>query len=109
MAEIHIPSKETLEARGASEGGKETLAHAARISTGGAPIFLIAELVQIPAGGTSIKQLTGRQQSCSHPANRNPAYIPRSRTAPFACVLLRQVCRGRRANGQAVPSGNAGT
>ena len=57
MAEIHIPSKETLEARGASEGGKETLAHAARISTGGAPIFLIAELVQILAGGASVKQL----------------------------------------------------
>ena len=109
MAEIHFPSKEALEACGASERGKETLAHAARISTGGVPIFLIAELVQIPAGGASIKQLTGRQQSCSHPANRNPDYIPRSRTAPFACVLLRQVCRGRRANGQAVPSGNAGT
>ena len=57
MAEIHIPSKEALEACGASECGKETLAHAARISTGGAPIFLIAELVQIPAGRASIKQL----------------------------------------------------
>ena len=57
MAEIHFPSKEALEACAASECGKETLAHAARISTGGAPIFLIAELVQIPAGGASIKQL----------------------------------------------------
>ena len=43
VAEIHFPSKEALEACAASEGGKETLAHATRISTGGAPIFLIAE------------------------------------------------------------------
>ena len=57
MAEIHFSSKEALEACAASEGGKETLTHAARISTGGAPIFLIAELVQIPVGGASIKQL----------------------------------------------------
>jgi uncharacterized protein (TIGR02118 family) len=43
IAEIHFPSKEALEACAASSGGKETLAHATRISTGGAPIFLIAE------------------------------------------------------------------
>jgi hypothetical protein len=57
VAEIHFSSKEALKACAASEGGKETLAHAVRISTGSAPIFLIAELVQIPAGGASIKQL----------------------------------------------------
>ncbi len=43
VAEIHFPSREALEACSASEGGKETIAHAVRISTGGAPIFLIAE------------------------------------------------------------------
>ena len=31
-----------LEARAASEGGKETLANAVKISTGGAPFFLVA-------------------------------------------------------------------
>jgi|SRR5713226_8328713 len=43
VAEIHFPSKEALETCAASEGGKETLAHAVSISTGGTPIFLIAE------------------------------------------------------------------
>jgi uncharacterized protein (TIGR02118 family) len=43
IAEIHFPSREALEACSASEGGKETLAHAVRISTGGPPILLIAE------------------------------------------------------------------
>jgi uncharacterized protein (TIGR02118 family) len=43
VAEIHFSSKEALEACAASEGGKETIAHAVRISTGGTPIFLIAE------------------------------------------------------------------
>ena len=43
IAEIHFPSKEALEACAASEGGKETIAHAVRISTGGLPIMLIAE------------------------------------------------------------------
>ena len=43
MAEIHFPSMEALQACAASEGAKETLAHAAAISTGGSPIFLVAE------------------------------------------------------------------
>jgi uncharacterized protein (TIGR02118 family) len=43
IAEVHFPSMEALQACAASEGGKETLAHAASISSGGAPIFLIAE------------------------------------------------------------------
>jgi uncharacterized protein (TIGR02118 family) len=43
IAEVHFPSMEALEACAASEGGKETLAHAASISSGGAPIFLVAE------------------------------------------------------------------
>jgi hypothetical protein len=34
---------EALQKCAASEGAKETLAHAASISTGGSPVFLIAE------------------------------------------------------------------
>jgi uncharacterized protein (TIGR02118 family) len=43
IAEVHFPSMEALEACAASAGGKATLAHAVKISTGGSPIFLIAE------------------------------------------------------------------
>jgi uncharacterized protein (TIGR02118 family) len=43
IAEIHFPSMEALQACAASAGGKEALAHAARISTGGAPVVLVAE------------------------------------------------------------------
>ena len=43
IAEVHFPSMEALQACAASPGGKETLAHAADISTGGPPVILIAE------------------------------------------------------------------
>jgi uncharacterized protein (TIGR02118 family) len=43
IAEVHFPSMEALQACAASEGGKETLAHAAKISSGGPPVVLIAE------------------------------------------------------------------
>lgn len=43
IAEIHFPSMEALEACAASAGAKETLAHAVSISTGGRPIFLVAD------------------------------------------------------------------
>jgi uncharacterized protein (TIGR02118 family) len=43
IAEVFFPSMAALETCAASEGGKETLAHAVDISTGGAPIFLVAE------------------------------------------------------------------
>ncbi len=43
IAEIHFPSMEALQACAASAGAKETLAHAVSISTGGPPIFLVAE------------------------------------------------------------------
>ena len=43
MVEIHFPSKAALEACAATIGAQETLANAAKISTGGAPLFLIAE------------------------------------------------------------------
>ena len=43
IAEVHFSSLEALQACAASAGGKETLAHAAKISTGGPPVVLIAE------------------------------------------------------------------
>ena len=43
IAEVYFPSMQALEACASSEGGKEALAHAVKISTGGAPIFLVAE------------------------------------------------------------------
>lgn len=43
IAEIHFPSLDTLQSCAASEGGQATLAHAAAISTGGAPVLLVAE------------------------------------------------------------------
>ena len=43
IAEVHFPSMEALQACAASEGGKETLAHAAKISSGGPPVLLVAE------------------------------------------------------------------
>src|SRR5690242_16538188 len=43
IAEVHFPSMEALQACAASSGGKEALAHAAAISTGGPPVILVAE------------------------------------------------------------------
>ena len=43
IAEVHFPTAEALQRCAASAGGKETLAHAAAISTGGPPVVLIAE------------------------------------------------------------------
>lgn len=43
IAEVYFPSMEALQACAQSAGGKGTLAHAAEISTGGTPIFLVAE------------------------------------------------------------------
>ena len=43
IAEIHFPSLEALNTCAASEGAQATLAHAESISTGGRPIFLVAE------------------------------------------------------------------
>jgi uncharacterized protein (TIGR02118 family) len=43
IAEIHFPSKTALEACAATPGAQEALAHAVKISTGGTPLFLIAE------------------------------------------------------------------
>ncbi|HEU5237134.1 MAG TPA: EthD family reductase [Pyrinomonadaceae bacterium] len=43
IAEVHFPTIEALQSCAASDGGKETLAHAVSISSGGSPIFLVAE------------------------------------------------------------------
>ena len=43
IVEVYFPTMEALQACAASEGGKETLAHAVKISPGGAPIFLVSE------------------------------------------------------------------
>jgi len=43
ITEIHFPSMSALQACADSEGAKETLANAVSISTGGPPIFIVAE------------------------------------------------------------------
>jgi uncharacterized protein (TIGR02118 family) len=43
IAGVYFPSFQALEACVASKGDKEALAHAVKISSGGAPIFLVAE------------------------------------------------------------------
>ena len=43
IAEVHFPSMQALQECAKSEGGKETLAHAITISSGGSPVFLVAE------------------------------------------------------------------
>jgi uncharacterized protein (TIGR02118 family) len=43
IAEVYFPSTQALQECAGSEGGKQTVAHAVSISSGGAPIFLIAE------------------------------------------------------------------
>jgi len=43
IAEVYFPSMEALERCAASEGGRQTIAHAVSISSGGAPTILVAE------------------------------------------------------------------
>jgi uncharacterized protein (TIGR02118 family) len=43
IVEVHFPSMQELETCAGSPGGKETLAHAVRISSGGPPAIMIAE------------------------------------------------------------------
>ena len=43
IAEVHFPSMEALQRCADSAGGKETLAHAFKISSGGPPVIMIAE------------------------------------------------------------------
>ena len=43
VAEVHFPSMEALQRCAESAGGKATLAHAVKISSGGPPVIMIAE------------------------------------------------------------------
>ena len=43
VAEVHFPSMEALQQCAATAGAKATLAHAAKISSGGPPVIMIAE------------------------------------------------------------------
>ncbi len=43
LAELHFPSMEALQAAAASASAQEAVAHAISISSGGKPVFLIAE------------------------------------------------------------------
>lgn len=43
IAEIYFPSMEALQRCSESDGGKETLAHASQISSGGPPVIMITE------------------------------------------------------------------
>ena len=43
IAEVHFPSMDALKQCADSDGGKETLAHAVKISSGGPPVIMIAE------------------------------------------------------------------
>lgn len=43
IAELHFPSLEALQEAASSQGAQEAIADAVALSTGGAPIFLIAE------------------------------------------------------------------
>ena len=43
IAEVYFHSMEALEQCAASEGGKQTIGNAVSISSGGAPVFLVAE------------------------------------------------------------------
>ena len=43
VAEVHFPSMQALQHCANSEGGKATLANAAKISSGGPPVIMIAE------------------------------------------------------------------
>lgn len=43
VAELHFPSMEVLQAAAASSMAQEAVAHAVSISSGGKPVFLVAE------------------------------------------------------------------
>ena len=43
IAELHFPSMEALQAAAASAVAQEVIAHALSISSGGPPVFLVAE------------------------------------------------------------------
>ena len=56
IAEIHFPSLDALNTCAASEEARATIAHAESISTGGRPIFLVAEEEILSFGATNDDQ-----------------------------------------------------
>ncbi|MGH8564613.1 MAG: EthD family reductase [Gammaproteobacteria bacterium] len=54
IAEVYFPSLQALQACAQSAGGQETVAHAVKISSGGAPVFLVAEEQTFAFGGSSV-------------------------------------------------------
>ncbi len=70
IAEVHFPSLEALQACAQSEGGKETVAHAVEISSGGTPVFLIAEEHAFAFGR---KSLWDRLRACVAPEENSMA------------------------------------
>ena len=54
IAEVHFPSLQMLQACAQSDGGRETLAHAVKISSGGTPLFLVAEETTLLFGTVSL-------------------------------------------------------
>ena len=51
IAEIHFPSMDVLQKCAASQAGRDAIAHAHKISNGGAPIVLVAEEEVVPLAG----------------------------------------------------------
>jgi uncharacterized protein (TIGR02118 family) len=43
IAELHFPSSQAMQAAAAGAGAQRTVEHAVKISTGGPPLFLVAE------------------------------------------------------------------
>jgi len=63
---MHFPSTEVLEACGASEGGKQTIAHAFSICSGGAPTILLAKEETVGAGERQRSPLAVVRQLVAH-------------------------------------------
>jgi len=54
IAEVYFPSLQALQACAESDGGRETVAHAVEISSGGKPLFLVAEETTFLFGTVSL-------------------------------------------------------
>jgi hypothetical protein len=67
IAEVYFPSLQALQACAESAGGQETVAHAIKISSGGTPVFLVAEEQTFTFGGSSVlerlKTLVGENRT----------------------------------------------
>ena len=65
IAEVYFPSLQALQACAQSDSGRETVAHAVKISSGGTPVVLVAEEQTFTFSGNSVwerlKALVSRQ------------------------------------------------